>query len=722
MSLLLPLIKIDFWHPQEQQSGVIQILQAVSGTDAYMNTVIINTNNSNYNWDWEQLYPVLYLAVSLVMSIIFIRTLYIIRSLLKKYRKQVIDSISFVNTDAKSTPFSFLNYIFWNQHIDMDTATGKQIFKHEVAHVQEKHTHDKLFINLVLILFWCNPFFWLIRKELNMIHEFIADKKAVEDSDTASFAAMILQATYPQHRFQLTNNFFYSPIKRRLLMLTKNNNPKVNYWGRIMVLPLLVLVFAAFSLKVKVVDKSTDEQNTLLVNAQLQELQSSAQLKDTTVAGFYVNVKHSDSNYLKSEDYKTRALVVIDDKEVGNFGMNYIEENKISFTTIVVYKPSEAKKIYGEKGKYGAIRITQKSILFIKADSVFVDDKSRKLTLSGNNSELKGDFSDALIYADGKLITPLQLKEINPEKISSINIIKGEKLSDIMETQGKKAVINISLKPENLKEVVVTGHKIEPLYVIDGVVKDNSFSLNSISPNDIQSIDVLKDAAAVSKYGEMGKNGVIQIITKLKKVEGVKIEDIKLLEKKDIKEITVIGYPAQKQVEGVQLQNLQLQQQKDVKEVAVAGYAIPKQVEGVKVQNLQLLPQKEATNDLPTDQQWAAAAGKSSDEDIVFTKTEINAVYASGEAAWKTYLMKNLSTSVPEQEGWKAGNYTVIVQFVVMKDGSITNVTTTNYLGTKTAQYCIDLIKKGGLWKPAMQNGKPVNAYWKQPLTFSLSK
>ncbi|MEI7735699.1 MAG: energy transducer TonB, partial [Ferruginibacter sp.] len=275
---------------------------------------------------------------------------------------------------------------------------------------------------------------------------------------------------------------------------------------------------------------------------------------------------------------------------------------------------------------------------------------------------------------------------------------------------------------DNNVPIVVTGYKIDPLYVIDGIVQDNSFSLNSISPDNIQSIDVLKDASAVAKYGEQGKHGVIQITTKLKKVEAVRIEDEKLQEKRDVKEIAVVGYQSPKRVEGVNIQELQVQEKKVVKEITVAGYAIPKQVEGVKVQNLQLQEQKDAIIDLPTEQQWAAAAGKSSDEDIVFTKTEINAVYAAGEAAWKTYLMKNLSTSVPEQEGWKAGNYTVIVQFVVMKDGSITNVTTTNYLGTKTAQYCIDLIKKGGLWKPAMQNGKPVNAYWKQPLTFYLSK
>jgi len=82
-----------------------------------------------------------------------------------------------------------------------------------------------------------------------MIHEFIADKKAVEDSDTAAFAAMILATAYPQHRFQLTNNFFYSPIKRRLFMLVKNQNPKVNYLGRLLVLPLAVLIFAAFTFK-----------------------------------------------------------------------------------------------------------------------------------------------------------------------------------------------------------------------------------------------------------------------------------------------------------------------------------------------------------------------------------------------------------------------------------------------------------------------------------------
>jgi N-acetylmuramoyl-L-alanine amidase len=106
-----------------------------------------------------------------------------------------------------------------------------------------------MFINFVLIVFWSNPIFWLVRRELGMIHEFIADKRAVEDGDTEAFACMILATTYPQHNITITNNFFYSPIKRRLMMLTKNKHPRVNYFSRLLVLPLLVIVFAAFTIK-----------------------------------------------------------------------------------------------------------------------------------------------------------------------------------------------------------------------------------------------------------------------------------------------------------------------------------------------------------------------------------------------------------------------------------------------------------------------------------------
>ncbi len=419
LSLLLPFIKIIFWQPAaEQPTGVIQALQAVSNGDEYMGNIIISASSNSF--DITQLYPLAYLAVSLVLFIIFLHTLYSIFNLIRKYPTQIIDKISFVNTDAKSTPFSFFNYIFWNNSINIETTTGHQIFKHELAHVQEKHSHDKIFSNIILIFFWCNPFFWLIRKELNMIHEFIADKKAVEDSDTASFAAMILQATYPQHRFQLTNNFFYSPIKRRLLMLTKNKNPKVNYFGRVMVLPLLVLIFAAFTFKVK--NTSLAKQET--AGLEKNNLNKSQQFKDTVPVTMIMNTKNADTNYFKTDAFKTKALVIVDSKEIGNLGYNYVEKNNANFNTAVIYNPEKAMKIYGAKGKYGVIKLTQKDAVVITADSAFFDEKNNAVKLSGNKTVVSGDLSNTLIYIDGKISTPEQLNTIPPDKISNVTVVK----------------------------------------------------------------------------------------------------------------------------------------------------------------------------------------------------------------------------------------------------------------------------------------------------------
>jgi N-acetylmuramoyl-L-alanine amidase len=249
MSLSFPLIKINIWHtPSDDDGQVIKLLNVVTTGDEM---VFEASRNGHFHLTGEQGVAILYILVSLVLFIILTQTLIRLNKLIRHHVVQKIQQIHFVDTEAKGTPFSFFRYIFWNQHIDVNSATGKKIFLHELTHVKEKHSADRLFMNIVLIFFWCNPFFWLIRREMNMIHEFIADSKAVDDNDTSAFAAMILQAAYPQQAFGLTSNFFNSSIKRRLQMLTKMQNPSVTYIGRILALPLLTIIFLAFTVKTK---------------------------------------------------------------------------------------------------------------------------------------------------------------------------------------------------------------------------------------------------------------------------------------------------------------------------------------------------------------------------------------------------------------------------------------------------------------------------------------
>ena len=112
---------------------------------------------------------------------------------------------------------------------------------------------------------------------------------------------------------------------------------------------------------------------------------------------------------------------------------------------------------------------------------------------------------------------------------------------------------------------------------------------------------------------------------------------------------------------------------------------------------------------------------KKEDENKIFEKVEIEASFPGGEGAWKKYLERNLNANAPVDNGAPEGQYTVYVQFVVSKDGSISDVKALTNHGYGMEAEAIRVIKKGPAWKAAIQNGREVNAYRKQPITFQVT-
>jgi periplasmic protein TonB len=107
-----------------------------------------------------------------------------------------------------------------------------------------------------------------------------------------------------------------------------------------------------------------------------------------------------------------------------------------------------------------------------------------------------------------------------------------------------------------------------------------------------------------------------------------------------------------------------------------------------------------------------------SDDNIVFTKTEIDAKFPGGDSAWFTYLGNNLKYDTPINNGAPKGNYKVMIRFIVSRDGSITDVVSETNYGFGMELEAIKIIKNSPSWIPAMQNGRIVNSYRRQPLTF----
>lgn len=108
--------------------------------------------------------------------------------------------------------------------------------------------------------------------------------------------------------------------------------------------------------------------------------------------------------------------------------------------------------------------------------------------------------------------------------------------------------------------------------------------------------------------------------------------------------------------------------------------------------------------------------------DSVKKRVEIEASFPGGDPAWRLYLKRSLDYNVPVKNEAPAGIYEVIIKFVVTVNGSLSDIKAETNNGYGMEDEAIRVIKQGRKWKPASINGKNVNAYRRQTLTFTVSE
>ena len=140
-------------------------------------------------------------------------------------------------------------------------------------------------------------------------------------------------------------------------------------------------------------------------------------------------------------------------------------------------------------------------------------------------------------------------------------------------------------------------------------------------------------------------------------------------------------------------------------------------------------PHAEVVPDVPTTAKDTVSAivtqpqqgsNASADEPEIFSRVEIDAAFPGGPLAWRKFLETNLRGETPVDKGAGPGNYTTIIQFIVDKDGNVSDVKPLTKLGYGMEEEAVRVIRKSGKWKPAIQNGREVKAYRKQPITFQI--
>ncbi|RLJ32868.1 beta-lactamase regulating signal transducer with metallopeptidase domain [Chryseobacterium sp. 7] len=255
ISLLLPLIRVDDF--------TIEV-----NNDMYMLLDKIQNFNTEKNIDNGNLYfNIIFSALGLVSFYFLGKLLYgvfKIQQFKNQFQKESFDGINFYRTDLTEAPFSYFKNLFWKNTITLHSDIGKQILKHEMVHIEQKHSFDKIFIEIITSIFWFNPFFHLIKREINLIHEYLADKKAVKQSDTKAFAQMLLASHFSGTQLPVTSPFLSSNLKKRLKMLQKPKT-KFGYARRIFALPVVFSI--AFAYLVNAKNREIEETNLSITKA-----------------------------------------------------------------------------------------------------------------------------------------------------------------------------------------------------------------------------------------------------------------------------------------------------------------------------------------------------------------------------------------------------------------------------------------------------------------------
>lgn len=491
VSWMVPLIKI-VW--EQQHAGVRQV--DIINVVANGNTAVENLLASKQaTFNWLSILPNMYVGVSLFLATAMVFALLRIYKMYRTYECNDLQQFYLIITREKGTPFSFFSYIFWNAEIDIQTPAGKQILQHELTHVKQYHSIDKIGVQLILIVGWFNPFFWLLKKELDMIHEFIADKKSVENGDAASLAQMLLTTAYPGQQFPLTNPFFFSPIKRRLKMLTNVKNPSFSYARRIVVLPLLSIVVLLFAFRAKE-----------------EKMIAPVTMMDTTKKVMIVQgYKISPEDTLITSKEKSKSIVIkmdgtgassngqkplfiLDGEVISESVMKVIDPNKIE--SINILKDASAIAVFGEKGKGGVVQITTKK------------GGSEDAPATGS-IVLRGVPSDNSKVYEERVVIISDTIQLNGKSI----LLKSNKVKDIQFME--KGLVEAGKKSGVTFSVGSDFEESPSLIFVDGEKKTKK-EMDALSPDQIKSVEVLKGDAAIKAYGAEAKDGVIKITTKKK--------------------------------------------------------------------------------------------------------------------------------------------------------------------------------------------------------------
>ena len=298
-------------------------------------------------FDWSVILLIIYGTISLL---ILLKIGIELASFFKKISNQNIQKLnnySLVDSNSTENPFSFFNYIVINKNRFSENEL-QHILTHESIHVAQKHSLDVLLSKLFCALLWVNPIIWLYRKAILQNLEYIADKLSFEQIENKyDYQITLLKVVTHQHNLSITNQFYQSLIKKRIVMLHTNQSHKRNVLKYAFILPVLVGFMLLFQVEtVAQVKENKTAPKTYAVSTSFSSIMtkntSDKELKELEKTFTGENHKLIISKVKRNKNNEIIAIKLVFDS--GNTYVRVFERKSTEpITNIKIYVDSDSK-------------------------------------------------------------------------------------------------------------------------------------------------------------------------------------------------------------------------------------------------------------------------------------------------------------------------------------------------------------------------------------------
>ena len=259
ISISFPLIEVAY-NP-ETAPKVLNAIHEVSSTEDVMvlppMSVTITAKSTKPFLLWWEAVTLLYFLGVIILGLRLFIQIRTIQNFIwyKRHHTRFRKDLYLVKTQGTLPTFSWFSYLFWDNHQNLTSWETEQIMNHEKVHIRQKHSYDIMLIELLKVIFWFNPLFYLYKNTLEEIHEYEADHQVVSSNGSRKdYAGLLVRLVFSKMSFQMGSHFKKNKTLKRLDMMKKRK--KLNPFRLLIPLPIACLLFFIISCEAMPVQKT----------------------------------------------------------------------------------------------------------------------------------------------------------------------------------------------------------------------------------------------------------------------------------------------------------------------------------------------------------------------------------------------------------------------------------------------------------------------------------